>query len=227
MTVLKKQKHNISFWKLHIILVLLLFSACSQHPKDVLNSRQLKAILVDLHRTDGIIYVTNRRYGHSEEKAICYQNTLDKHGISQAYFDSSLVWYTAHPKKFEKVYDKVLAQIEKELSLAIVPTIDILQRSDIEQWASVRSLCIDTLPLTEKEWLRLLLDSCQMHNVRLPKDTLPFLLPYQQDTVETPLPTAPKRNRTIQFIQPYSHETSHGIIRPVSRRITSSSGDRK
>ena len=39
---------------------------------------------------------------------------LEKHGITQAQFDSSLVWYTANPQLFDKIYPKVLAAIEEE-----------------------------------------------------------------------------------------------------------------
>ena len=39
---------------------------------------------------------------------------LEKHGITQSQFDSSLVWYTAHPVFFDKIYPKVQAELKAE-----------------------------------------------------------------------------------------------------------------
>ena len=39
---------------------------------------------------------------------------LEKHGTTQAEFDSSLVWYTAHPQLFDKIYPKVIARLSAE-----------------------------------------------------------------------------------------------------------------
>ena len=39
---------------------------------------------------------------------------LERHSVTQAEFDSSLVWYTAHPQLFDKIYPKVMADLQKE-----------------------------------------------------------------------------------------------------------------
>ena len=36
------------------------------------------------------------------------------HGVTQAQFDSCLAWYTAHPQLFDKIYPKVLKELDKE-----------------------------------------------------------------------------------------------------------------
>ena len=71
-------------------------------------------MLVDLHKTDALLQVTGLQYGHEEAKGIYYAQVLANHGITQAQFDSSLVWYTAHPQLFDKIYPKVLAQLQSE-----------------------------------------------------------------------------------------------------------------
>ena len=101
----------------HIILLitacLLLFTAC--RPKGVLSSREMRDLLYDLHRADGAIQVAGYNYSHDEELARYYQSVLDKHGVTQAQFDSSLVWYTDNPQRFNKIYPKVVAQLEQDL----------------------------------------------------------------------------------------------------------------
>lgn len=83
-------------------------------PRSVLSVREMREVLYDLHRADGAIQVAGYNYSHDKELAVCYQSVLDKHGLTQAQFDSSLVWYTDHPQIFNKIYPKVVERLEKE-----------------------------------------------------------------------------------------------------------------
>ncbi|MBO6306197.1 MAG: DUF4296 domain-containing protein [Paludibacteraceae bacterium] len=83
-------------------------------PKGILHSSEMREVLVDLHKTDALLQVSGLQYGHNEALDIYYAQVLEKHGITQAQFDSSIVWYTAHPLLFDKIYPKVEADIEAE-----------------------------------------------------------------------------------------------------------------
>lgn len=103
---------------LHYILVLALCSLflipTGCRPKGILHSWEMRELLVDLHKTEAMLQVHNYRNGYEEQRAFYYAEVLEKHGVTQAEFDSSLVWYTAHPKLFDKIYPKVLAQLQEE-----------------------------------------------------------------------------------------------------------------
>jgi len=77
----------------------------------------MRELLVDLHKTDAMIQLKGLRFSESEIKAYYYSQVLERHGVTQAQFDSSLVWYTAHPQFFNKIYPKVLKELEKEEEL--------------------------------------------------------------------------------------------------------------
>ena len=100
---------NILIWTL---LVLIALSGC--RPKGLLTSRQMRKVLYDLHRADAILQVEGLTYGHDEDVAKYYQVVLDKHHITKAEFDSSLVWYTDHPQLFNKIYPKVMNRVMDE-----------------------------------------------------------------------------------------------------------------
>jgi hypothetical protein len=68
-------------------------------------------VLTDLHKLDGSLAAKGILYGKPDEKNAYYSSVLKKHGITQAQFDSSLVWYTKNPKKFDDVYIKVLENL--------------------------------------------------------------------------------------------------------------------
>lgn len=98
----------------HIILLgLCLLAGC--HPHNILSRRQMISVLTDLHKAEATISAAGYSYGHEEAVGKCYYVVLEKHGITQAQFDSSLVWYTKHPERFDKIYPKVVARLESDL----------------------------------------------------------------------------------------------------------------
>ncbi len=108
-------KSHISNIKCPILIGLLfagLLVGC--RPKGILHSWEMRAVIVDLHKTDALLQECGLQYGHTEEVNIYYAQVLEKHGVTQAEFDSSLVWYTAHPQLFDKIYPKVVAQLTAE-----------------------------------------------------------------------------------------------------------------
>lgn len=96
---------------LYCVLFLVVPVACNRRPEGVLSRSTMRKVLVDLHKTDGLISVKNYR---GEQKNECYQNVLMNYGISQAQFDSSIVWYSSKPKIFEKIYTDVLEELQAE-----------------------------------------------------------------------------------------------------------------
>lgn len=96
-------------------ITICLLGMASCRPRGVLSPHEMRDVMYDLHRADGAIQVAGYNYSHDEELAACYKSVLDKHGITQAQFDSSLVWYTDNPQRFNKIYPKVVARLEADL----------------------------------------------------------------------------------------------------------------
>lgn len=90
----------------------MVFAGC--RPRGVLSSKKMQEVLYELHRTDAILQCWGMDYGHDEAVAKYYEVTLEKLGVTQAEFDSSLVWYTDHPSRFDKIYPKLRARSEEE-----------------------------------------------------------------------------------------------------------------
>ena len=105
---IKHQTSNI------LILLILAAGLVACRPKGILHSWEMRDVIVDLHKTDALMQVTGISSNNKEVRSIYYAQVLQEHGITQAEFDSSLVWYTAHPQLFDKIYPRVLAQLDKE-----------------------------------------------------------------------------------------------------------------
>ena len=98
-----------------VACILLTIVGC--RPRGVLSNREMRDVLYDLHRADGAIQVAGYNYSHDQELAGYYKNVLDKHGITQAEFDSSLVWFTDNPQIFNKIYPKVIERLEADFQV--------------------------------------------------------------------------------------------------------------
>lgn len=106
----------------------------------------MRNIMVDLHKTDALLSVTGLQLGKEEVNNIYYAEVLEKHGVTQAQFDSSLVWYTAHPQLFDKIYPKVIDKLEKEEAAFLAE-----HYSGIEEEAATPSSTPSREPLTKHE----------------------------------------------------------------------------
>ena len=104
---------------LYISLVLMSLLCVSCRPKGVLSNRQMITVLTDLHRMDGMLQVTGYQHGRNDDEAGYYDAVLSKHHVTRAEFDSSLVWYTHHPQRFNKLYPHVIKRLEDEHALFV------------------------------------------------------------------------------------------------------------
>jgi len=126
--------------KLYIRLVftlafMLLLSACENRPKGVLNKTDMTKVLVDMHKAEAMLMENGQVYGHYSNKAPYYKFILKKYGITQADFDSSLVWYTKNPQKFTQVYNNVTAELttfQKEIKNGKYHPVDTMSNSVVK-----------------------------------------------------------------------------------------------
>lgn len=93
------------------LLLAVLLVACSNRPDNVLSRSEMTDFLVDLHRLDGSLMAKGMGNADDRENIYYYNALLKKHRITKADFDSSLVWYSKNPKKFDRVYIDVVAQL--------------------------------------------------------------------------------------------------------------------
>lgn len=99
----------------YVALVVLLLVSC--RPKEVLSPSEMEDVLFDIHYAEAVLQLAGYNYGHDAATAKYYYEVLNAHGITQARFDSSLVWYTDHPTVYNKIYPKVLERIDREMDI--------------------------------------------------------------------------------------------------------------
>ncbi len=121
-----------------ILLATLTLTACKNSYTYYIGNEQMEDILYDMHRTEGIIQVKGGLINSTEGQAY-YANTLAKHGITPAEFDSAIAWYTAHPESFIRIYGHVAERAEREkkrLQTAAekYPYVSMIWQSPLPRW---------------------------------------------------------------------------------------------
>lgn len=80
-------------------------------PSDVLTSGEMEDILYDYHLTQAAVEA--ERLSSSDMYAYRLA-VLRKHGVTQARFDSSMVYYTRHTELLQKVYENLYDRLNRE-----------------------------------------------------------------------------------------------------------------
>lgn len=90
----------------------------SCRPEGVLSDDEMVDVLYDLHRAEAVLQIAGYAYGHEDAVAKYNYEVLARHGVTQAQFDSTLVWYTHNPMAFSRIYPRVMARIDDDIRRA-------------------------------------------------------------------------------------------------------------
>lgn len=108
-----RMKRSSIDWVLLIIVVVLSIACTDKRKVDVLSTTKLEAVLRDYHLAQVIIgdLPSNQRY----KKDLYFKYVYDKHGVTKAEIDSSLVYYARHPEGLAEVYANLSKRVEDDI----------------------------------------------------------------------------------------------------------------
>jgi hypothetical protein len=92
-----------------------LFSACSRIPKGVIAEKKMQKILVDMQLAEAMIYMYPQEYSRIDEKKALYQSVFDKYHLTEAEYDSSLIWYGKNMDIYMQVCTQALAEVKQKI----------------------------------------------------------------------------------------------------------------
>jgi hypothetical protein len=215
---MKWLKNN--FWRKTFILIgiLILLAACNSRPKGVLSQHDMINVLTDLHKLDGSMNAKGLPYNQFDLKNEYYISVLQKYGITQAEFDSSLVWYSKNPKNFDKIYDKVLEQLtdlQNDINKGKYHPVDSTELAKIK------------IPIWNKQTkFSLTKDSARTHlNFEIPDQNFMLGDVYILKFLQRIAPEDSSTNPLIRFQINYANGRVRGVIKKtnndgITRRFT-------
>ena len=100
---------------INLVLASFLFFAChptqQEHesvPTTVLNEDQMVTLLTDAYLVEAASGINIKNVsGDKFDSMYCFNPIKDKK-VSKALFDSSMSYYSSHPKKLKKIHDRIL-----------------------------------------------------------------------------------------------------------------------
>ena len=107
-----KRKRRIQ-WYYSVILLAFGLTACQvKRPDTVISDAKMENVLYDFHIAKAM--GEEVPYSESYKRVLYIESVYRKHGITQADFDTSMVWYARHPDALTKVYEKVNQRLKAE-----------------------------------------------------------------------------------------------------------------
>ena len=74
------------------LLATTLLAACSKVPDGILSEKKMQGVLTDMLLAEAMVNVDYNTYKSDTMKLALYESVFRKHDITQAVYDSSLVW---------------------------------------------------------------------------------------------------------------------------------------
>ena len=97
-----------------LFVALLSLVSCKQQDEGILNKREMTDLLVDIHKSEAVIALNYSKFPNDSAKSVIREAVFNRHKITQAQFDSSLVWYGNHIEEYMEIYDKVIERLNQE-----------------------------------------------------------------------------------------------------------------
>ena len=138
------RRNNWMLWLLGCCLL----ASCGNHiPGDIIQPDQMEDILYDYHIASSMS--NNLNTGEYYKKK-AYQNYIfQKHDITEAEFDSSMVWYTRHTSELATIYSNLNDRFKKEKQ-----HIDMfLSAREEDGYTSIPGDTVDVWPYRRFYWL--------------------------------------------------------------------------
>lgn len=84
----------------------------SKTPENILSEEKMSAILIDMNLLEASISLSFIQEGESADNVPQF-DVYKKHNITKKEFDESFKYYSSKPEKLDKIYERVLNELNK------------------------------------------------------------------------------------------------------------------
>lgn len=142
-------------WVFIGLVALSMVSCKVKRPDTVLSDKKMEAVLYDYHIAKAM--GEQIPYNENYKRVLYMEAVYKKHGITEAQFDSSMVWFSRNPEVLRNIYEKVNERLKTEKGKidALIAKRDnkpttSQQGDSIDVWAWQRTLQLTGMPLGDK-----------------------------------------------------------------------------
>ena len=98
--------------------VVALMMACDKAPNGIIKESDMVDILVDLHKAEAYVDNYPTQFPDDSTRMMLKQSVFAKHGVTQADYDTSLVWYAHNMDVYINVYRKTIDKLKNDYNNA-------------------------------------------------------------------------------------------------------------
>jgi hypothetical protein len=91
-------------------------ASCSKVPDHIISEKKMRAVLYDMQIAEAVVETDYETYRTGDERQTVYDGVFAKHHITQAEYDSSLVWYGENMELYMRIYKLVLKDINDNIA---------------------------------------------------------------------------------------------------------------
>lgn len=152
------RRSRVSSWLVVVGMAMLLLSACSDKRRDdVIAPAKLEEVLYDYHLAQVMIsdLPSNQRY----KKDLYFDYVYDKHGVTKAEIDSSLVYYARYPKDLADIYTNLsrrisadIQRLDGEVKPVMVREAVPVEGDSVDLWYDARIVEMTSSPLANNRY---------------------------------------------------------------------------
>lgn len=138
-----------------ILPILLLFSCRPQVPGKYIQPDEMEDLLYDYHLSQGVASVEEGDGNGDYKRRLYFLAVLKKYGVSEADFDSSMVYYYSHADRMAEIYksleERLDADAQKIGASGGTHTVMLSANGDTANvWNGVRSKVLSAVPLNNR-----------------------------------------------------------------------------
>lgn len=105
--------------KLSIIpIAVMALCGCNRVPDGVIQPEPMAQLMADMRVADAVVSVNSSDYRGPATREALRMAVFNRHGVTEAQFDSSLVWYGRNIGKYQEVNDRTIDILEGRLARA-------------------------------------------------------------------------------------------------------------
>ena len=96
-----------------LILLVILTVACRRDPmpRNAIPREQYINVMVDVHIAEALYRDRFRLRMDTLRSSPLYLSVLEKHGVSENQMTTTLLYYSRHPREYDKIYAEVLSKL--------------------------------------------------------------------------------------------------------------------
>ncbi|MDR1454512.1 MAG: DUF4296 domain-containing protein [Tannerella sp.] len=102
-------------WKRAVCFAAILLSGCSRTPDGIIPEKKMKEVMVDVQLAEAMIYTEPAAYPTAAGRRALYRSVFGKHRLTEAEYDSSMIWYGKHLERYMRIYNLALADVRARM----------------------------------------------------------------------------------------------------------------